>query len=254
MIKNLLLFAQITVFNSLNMCGLKKLLLLVGFSLYAACVAYAQITPTSLTFPAGDLISPVQFSADAPANNWLLASGSLPTALVLNRETGILSGIPSALGTHSVRISSRRTSSSSTVRTTVNITITPNAPVVSSPSALPEATVGIPYGPVSLSASGGKSPYTWSQRVTPPSDAYAYSLQIDSATGAIFGNFATPGNYTIRIKVAGDNDIPQATYRIYTLVVRPNRPSIVSPTLLLPGSAGVPYGPLAIQTSVAFAI
>jgi len=201
--------------------------------LLATCQLHlqAQISPTSIgPFPAGDVIPDVQLSAGGPVTRW--SASNLVDRLSLNRTSGIISGAPVAPGTYVARISASR-SGLPTLQGNVTVEVSPNAPVVSSPASLPPATVGIFYGPVSFSATGGRSPYAWSVRVIPPSGSGPFTHSINSL-GQFSGNFSTSGNYVVRVTVAGSNTFPQSSTSNYTLVVQPNAPVIVSPTTLPP--------------------
>ncbi|HEY3812702.1 MAG TPA: IPT/TIG domain-containing protein [Caulobacteraceae bacterium] len=79
---------------------------------------------------------------------------------------------------------------------TVTVTVNP-ATVVVSPASLPSGTSGSPYS-TSVSASGGKAPYTYTVFI----GALPPGLLLAPSTGAIGGTPTTPGNYSFGIQAA----------------------------------------------------
>jgi hypothetical protein len=73
---------------------------------------------------------------------------------------GILGGLPTTPGSFGFRVEVRDSAGDSD-QENVELTIQGHSVSVTSPSTLPDATVGTAYS-YSLSASGGTPPYTWS--------------------------------------------------------------------------------------------
>ncbi|HTQ55988.1 MAG TPA: putative Ig domain-containing protein [Bryobacteraceae bacterium] len=118
---------------------------------------------------------------------WSLASGALPTGLTLvsSPTTASITGTPSAPGTATfgIQLSDSATPADTTTKT-FSITIGAGL-AISTSSALPNATVGVKYS-LTLAATGGKTPYTWS--IT--AGALPAGLTLNTSSGAITG---TPG-------------------------------------------------------------
>ena len=127
---------------------------------------------------------------------WSVTSGSLD-GLSLNQSSGLLSGIPATAGTYSftVRVTD---AASRTANATFSLTVSPaSTPLtIGTTSPLPNATVGVPYSPPSLSATGGTPPYSW----TVTSGTLPPGLNLSS--GALSGTPTTANVYTFSLGVA----------------------------------------------------
>ena len=88
---------------------------------------------------------------------WSVSSGSLPAGISLS-PSGVLSGTPTATGTLSFTVKVTDANGQSATQAT---SITISAGVSTTFSAPPAAVVGAPYS-VTLTATGGTTPYTWS--------------------------------------------------------------------------------------------
>ena len=89
-----------------------------------------------------------------------LASGTLPTSVTL-ASTGALSGTPTVAGTYTFH-TLITDCSQQTVNMAHTIIIAAGVSTLAIGTAsLPSGTVGVAYGPVTLAASGGTPPYTW---------------------------------------------------------------------------------------------
>jgi hypothetical protein len=132
----------------------------------------------------------LQFSAaGGGTQTWSVASGALPSGMTLNASTGMLSGTPTQLGdSHfEVKVTDGTRSDVQTYAMTVVEAL------AIAPASAP-AEVGQPYS-LALSATGGRTPYTWSATSLPE------GLTLDPATGAISGSPTTPGTVTVPVVV-----------------------------------------------------
>ena len=158
---------------------------------------------------------------------WSVSSGSLPAGISLS-PSGVLSGTPTATGTFSFTVKvTDANGQSATQATSISI----SAGVSTTFSAPPAAVKGAPYS-VTLTATGGTTPYTWSVNAgtLPP------GLTLSSA-GVLAGTPTTAGSYPFSVNVIDQNN-GIATASI-TLVVGPG----LSLTFGTPpaGQVGVPY-------------
>jgi hypothetical protein len=143
-------------------------------------------------------------------------SGTLPPGLSLNASTGVLSGSPSASGsfTFTVQVAD---SNHSTASKQFAIMIAPSGqPLSITTGTLPGATQGTAYSQT-LTASGGKPPYTWS--IT--TGALPTSLTLNSSSGVISGTPTTTGAFTFNVHIS-DSASATADKQSTIVVVAPS--------------------------------
>jgi len=160
-------------------------------------------------------------------------SGTLPPGLTLSKE-GVISGTPTSVGTSSFTV--RVTDSASPAQTAdkaFQIKVDPEALQITTPSALPGATVNQPYT-TTLQATGGTTPYTWSvlSGTLPP----GFTLL---ANGTIQGTATGPGTFVFTAQVS-DSTVPSlVASREFSLTVY-DKLAVTTETLP-DGTAAVPY-------------
>jgi hypothetical protein len=129
---------------------------------------------------------------------WTIDKGTLPAGLNLDTGTGAISGVPTTDGdfTFTAKVSDNSTPiKSDTQRYT--ITITGNEGLIITTMSMPDGDVETVYN-VSLLASGGTSPYTWSiARGNLPD-----GLTVDAVSGVISGTPTKKGNYNFTVQVS----------------------------------------------------
>jgi Putative Ig domain len=126
---------------------------------------------------------------------WTLSAGSLPAGISLSPD-GNLTGTPTATGTFSFTV---RVTDASNQSATQATSITIAAGVSTTFPAPPTAFVGTPYS-VTLTATGGTTPYTWSVNAgTLPA-----GLTL-SAAGVLSGTPTTTGSSTFTVNVIDAN-------------------------------------------------
>jgi hypothetical protein len=195
---------------------------------------------TTATLPSGSFGSPygpVTLAQTGGAAPLTWSATGLPSGLTLS-SAGVLAGTPAASGTFLVAL---RVVDANGCFGKRNVTLTICPVIVILPTTLPGGTVGIHYGPVSLTASGGDAPYTFS--VSAGSLPAGLSLASD---GTISGTPANPTNATFSVQATDENGCT-GTRSFSLVIVLP--PSITSPdhlTLTAGSAAGLPF---AVTTS-----
>ncbi|MFZ2492074.1 MAG: ice-binding family protein [Thermoanaerobaculia bacterium] len=90
---------------------------------------------------------------------YAITAGALPPGLTLT-PGGVLSGTPTLNGSYTFTVTA--TDAAGCIGTRI-YSLLANCPVITvGPAALPPASVGNPFGPVQMTASGGTGPYTFS--------------------------------------------------------------------------------------------
>jgi hypothetical protein len=204
-----------------------------------------EVTTTAL--PGGTVAVP--YSANLAARGgitpytWALAQGSgpLPTGLSL-ASNGTISGTPTAAGpfNFAVQVTDSSTPTAQTATRNLSITIAPMGTLTVTTFSLPDAVRGTAYTqpcpqaggpcPVTLTAVGGMTPYTWA--LAPGSGPLPTGLML-SAGGVISGTPTALGTFNFTVQVTDSTSgTPQTATR--ALSIRVVAPLAVA-TLFLPG-------------------
>ncbi len=160
---------------------------------------------------------------------WSLIGGSLPPGLNIS-SSGVISGTPTTLGVYPATV---RASDSATSANFANISITvlPAITITTTP-ALPQGTPGTSYN-VTLAASGGAGPYSWSI----VSGTLPSGLTLSTA-GTVSGIPTASGSYNF---VARATDITTA-YSMQSFVINIGAALVITTPVQLPnGTVGVQY-------------
>lgn len=191
-------------------------------------VVHPALSITNSTLPDSFFNNPynqtlVATGGKPPYKDWIISSGSLPSGLSLDRNSGALNGTTSSFGnyTFNVKVSD---SLNASVEKSFAIYVYP--PITINNSSLSSGTIGSSYTQT-LTASGGyPGSYCWS--------LYSGSLPAGltlSSSGVIGGTPQTAGSYTFTVQVGNTCSNPATIARQqYTVVVYPTI-SITSNTL-----------------------
>jgi len=181
---------------------------------------------------------------------WSLDSGALPPGMFLTSD-GHFAFAPTAAGTYNfvARVYDNNGPCpnycfpSATVTRSFSITILSPAPLsITGPASLPSGAVGVAYGPVTFTASGGTGGYNWSATGLPN------GLSI-STGGVLSGTAAagSSGSYTPQFTVRDSSN--NNTSVTLLLPISPPPLAISSPASLSSATAGVAYGPVPFSAS-----
>ena len=158
-----------------------------------------QITTTTLP----DGTTGTAYSATVTATGgvqpytWSVSSGNLPNGLTLNTGSGVISGTPTATGTFNFAIQVLD-AEQPTQETSANLSITINSgtPLQITTTSLPDGSEATSYS-VTLAATGGTSPYTWSV----VSGSLPSGLTLNGSAGTITGKPTVLGTSNVTLKV-----------------------------------------------------
>jgi len=196
-----------------------------------------DVEPTPLAITTTTLPGAV---VTAPYSTTLVATGGttpytwsatgLPTGLNL-ATTGTITGTPTAVGTSTVAIKVTDSEPAPvTVTKILSLAVNPKLSITT--TALPVGAMTAPYV-VTLAATGGTKPYSWTATGLPAGLTLA-------TTGTITGTPANAGTTTVSITVT-DAESPKAS-RSVTLPLTVDPPLAISTATLPAGAETMPYG------------
>lgn len=190
----------------------------------------APLTVTTSSLPAGMVAktysAPLNASGGTAPYTWSVASGSLPPGLTLSGNT--IGGTPSQAGTFGFTLQASDAGSQSASRT-FSIVIAPALTITSS-TPLPGAATGAPYA-VSLNATGGTPPYTWSVA----SGSLPQGLTVSGNT--ISGTAISTGTFEFSIRATDSES--NAVQKAFSISVAP--PLVLSTAMLPNGLQAQAY-------------
>lgn len=198
---------------------------------------------TAPPLPAGLVGQPYLFSFSAIGGsgsyvNWVVSNGNAPTGLVMAPASGTLGGTATAVGTYNFTVQVTD-SVGATAITSYAITITPQPPlVITTPSPLPNCTVGSAYQQT-FSASGGSGVAGNWQLM---SGALPDGLALAPATGLLSGTPTEVGSFNFNVQVT--DAAPTTAIRAYALscVPAPVPLAISTASPLAGATQGASYG------------
>ena len=161
-----------------------------------------------------------------------VASGNLPDGLTLNKNSGQITGTPTATGTSSftVSVTDSAVPSHQSASVPASITVSNPPPFHITTTALPNGATAAGYSAL-LQAQGGIPPYTWTL-VSGQLPAGLSLLNQSNNTGLISGNPILAGTSTFTVQVTDSDsvDTPQTATFPITIATGTNTNSLFSGT------------------------
>jgi predicted extracellular nuclease len=118
-----------------------------------------------------------------------------------------------------------------------DFSLTPNPPAIDNPQTLPSGTATLPYGPVTLTASGGSGTgYTFAVAA---GSSLPAGLSLNGAVLSGAPATAAGSPFTFTLQVTDSNNAKG--YKTFTLAVNPLLLLTIAPATLPDGSANAPY-------------
>ena len=195
-----------------------------------------SLNPTTLPTPLLGVGYSHMISANGGTTPYTFAvtSGTLPTGLTLNTNTGVIGGTPAAIGTFNFTITATDANSfSGNQPYTVTINAIPTITIT--PSTLTDPTLTVAYSQT-LSGNGGTGPYTFAVS----SGTLPTGLSVNSSTGVISGTPGATGTFNFTITATDANSF--TGNQPYTVTVA------ITPTITLTPST-LPNPTLAVSYS-----
>ena len=202
-------------------------------------VAAASLVITSSSLPPGQVgvsyTAILAATGGTPPYTWQLISGTMPGGLILNSQTGQISGTPTTAfsGTLTFKVTDSKMGAPQTASAALSLIISGGGLTITTAS-LPVGQVNVPYS-ATLMAVGGMAPYLWSSRRLPA------GFSLNSQTGQLTGTpSAVTTGFSITVTVTDSSLTPQSVDATFSLTVVQGGLNIT--TALLPAAqVNVPY-------------
>ena len=182
--------AVVTVTDSTNPTHLSA-----TANLVITIIAPPSITTTSL--PGGN--AGTAYSATVAASGgttpYTWSATGLPAGLSIDAASGVISGTPQGASSGTVVVTVTDSTSPAHLTASKSLALTITGQLTITTTSLPNGTAGAAYPGVTLAASGGTTPYTWSATGLPS------GLSIDPSTGVISGTTNSAATNTVNTTV-----------------------------------------------------
>ncbi len=202
-------------------------------------IAFQPLSISTISLPNGALnqaYGPVTMSATGGDGGYSWSVTGAPAGLTMSL-TGVLNGAPAVTGPFSVTVTLLDATSNQTTSSTFSINVA--APPSISTTSLPNGIVKVPYGPVTVSTTGGSGSYSWSVTGAPPGITINYA-------GTLSGTPTAAGSFSVTVTVT-DTTTNLSKSAIFPVTVAP--PLSISTTALPNGAINQPYGPVTVAAS-----
>jgi len=187
------------------------------------------VAPTGRRVNTGYSLSLAASGGTPPYSNWTNSNGALPPGLALS-SAGIVSGTPTTAGTYSFT-AQVTDSSGASASSPFQLIINPAVLAIASASPLPAGMTNTSYS-VSLAATGGTPPYTWSANGSAPGLTF-------NSTGTWTGTPTTAGTYSITVQVTDSAGVSASAS--FQLTINPAALLITSVSPLPVGNLNTSY-------------
>jgi len=157
----------------------------------------------------------LQATNGTPPYTWSLTASSppLPAGLSLS-SAGVISGTPSAPYMMTIFVRVQDAAAQSATR---NLDLAISEPLSIATSTPPDGNVGLSFGPISLSAVGGRGVYSWT--LAQGSNPLPPGLNL-SVSGQISGTPTAPGTFNFTVSVTDGGNPKQTATRSLSINIR----------------------------------
>jgi len=201
-----------------------------GTQSFSITINPALTITSSATLPSGEIKAPYPAGTTLTATGgtgsgytWSVSGGALPGGLTLTPSTGAITGTPTASGPFNFTAKVVDSGGGSATQT-FSVTITPG-PTISTAPTLPNGTVGVVYTTVTLAATGGTSPYTWSIiQSAPPA-----GINLDGNSGTLSGTPTASGTSTFTVQVQDAKSVTAT--KVFTITIAAGLTITTAPSL-----------------------
>jgi len=201
-------------------------------------VVNPQLTITGpATLPVGtpNVVYPATtVAATGGFGTYVWSATGLPSPLVINSSTGVISGTPTN-NTGSPYAVTVTVTDGNQVKATKSYTLAINPPLsISGPASIPAGTVNVAYPATAITASGGSGGYSWGATGLPS------GLTIDKNSGTIAGAPTTLTGSPFTVTVTVTDSSGSTASKAYSLTVTAV-PLSFTVFVLPPGVVNIPY-------------
>ncbi len=200
---------------------------------------FPALSITTASLPRGTAASaygPVSLAASGGSGQYLWRVSGLPSGVTMT-AAGVVSGSPTTSGVFPVTPTVTDTMTNVAASHTYQVTVALALSVAI--TSLPNGTAGLPWGPVTMAATGGSGNYSWTVSGAPT------GLTMTTA-GVLSGTPSVSGTFNVILTVT-DTASSVSASRTFSVTVA--QPLSVVTTSLPNGTAGSVYGPVTMAAA-----